>query len=658
MFRPTTAIVCLAALAASPVDADDVPVAFRIEAPRVALQGVPVAKVEISAVDDEGNVVGSFAGTPTIHGVVLVEQGAVVEPAAFVAGRLTLQTDAAAGRKVFVVHRKASGVEVELEGVRTRKPVAVLAGWLALLPPLVAIALAVALRQVLVALFVGVLSGTLVLTLGHPVEALGMALSDFVLQAIVDPDGGAYSHMHVILFTTFLGSMVAVMFESGGTHALVATARPLLKTRERTQLGTALLGLVVFFDDYANTLLVGTTMRPVTDGQRISRAKLAFLVDATAAPIAGLAVVSTWVGFEVGLIAEAYSDLGLEADAYGTFLATLPYRFYPILLLAFVFANAATGRDFGPMRLAENRALVEAAEPAAVPVEDVDVPERPRLVNALLPLGLLLGGIAFGLWWTGWSSLAAANAEAIDAGRPAEAVTLGSVLSNADSYVVLLYASFAASVVAIGSAVVTRASSLAKATDAWVDGVKQMLPAVLVLVLAWALAAVCAPENLNTAGFLVETTTGWVSAAWMPMLAFLLAAAVSFATGTSWATMGLLIPLFVPYVHDLLLGDSPSVDPYDPILLGTVGAVLAGSIFGDHCSPISDTTVLSSASAGCEHLEHVGTQMPYALVVAAVAVLTGSLPLAVGVSPWIGLVVGLASVVAVVRFAGRKPTTG
>lgn len=650
-------LVIIAASTSWTANASDAPSAFRIETPRVVLEGVPVSKVVVTAVDADGALKESFDGTARIGGLRLSRDGETLELPAFENGRLVLETDVAMRTRVDVEDE----IVVEHGEVESRARVRTVPGWLSLLPPVVAIALAIWLRQVLVALFVGVLAGTLVLAAGHPLEAVQLALSDFVLQAIVDPDGGAYSHMHVILFTTFLGSMVAVMFASGGTGALVDSMRPLLKTRERTQLGTALLGLIVFFDDYANTLLVGTTMRPVTDHQRISRAKLAFLVDATAAPVAGLAIVSTWVGFEIGLIAEAYADLGLSSEVYGTFIATLPYRFYPILLLVFVFANASTGRDFGPMLRAERRARAGNDGTRAASAEAAGDAEesRPRkIVNALLPLGVLLVAIIGGLTWTGLAALASSNAELVGRGEPTEPTTIGNVLSNANSYVVLLYSSFVASLVAIGTAVVTGSATLNEATNAWVEGVKQMLPAVLVLVLAWALAAVCAPEHLNTASFLVESATGRVSTAWMPTLAFLLAAGVSFATGTSWATMGLLIPLFIPFTHDLLLSGAESVDPNDPLLLGTIGAVLAGAIFGDHCSPISDTTVLSSAAAGCDHLEHVGTQLPYAITVGGLSLLVGSVPLAFGVPPWLGLVVGAAAVVGLVRFAGSRIDEG
>jgi Na+/H+ antiporter NhaC len=408
----------------------------------------------------------------------------------------------------------------------------------------------------------------------------------------------------------------------------------------------------VFFDDYANSLLLGSTMRPVTDRLRISREKLAFLVDSTAAPVAGLAIVSTWVGFEVGVIADSFarvadanSAVATSGDGYGTFLATLPYRFYPLFLLAFVLMIAWTGRDFGAMWRAEQRALTSHRpdEGRAKPQAEAAAPGT--LWNAVVPLGVLLGGIMMGFWVSGRG------------GGEGESPSLWQIVSNADSNRVLLISSFVASATAVLMAVASGSLSLAAAAAAWLDGARSMLLGAAILVLAWAIAMVCDAEHLNTAGYLIEVSTGRLNIAWMPAVAFSLSSAVSFATGSSWATMGLLIPLVISVTCGLMAGD-PSLDAgalldRQPLMLASVGSVLAGSIFGDHCSPISDTTVLSSVASDCDHLAHVMTQLPYAFSVGFVALAIGCLPVGLGMSPWILLSTGGIALWVLVRVVGR-----
>ncbi len=547
-----------------------------------------------------------------------------------------------------------------------------------LVPPLLAIVLAIVFRNVLVALFLAIWSGAVLLSdPGHDWATrtvLGLLHS---IDTIIVGELADSSHLMIVLFTLFLGSLIGVMSGSGGTAALVERLTPLTSTRRGAQVTTWLLGLVIFFDDYANTLLLGSTMRPVTDRQRISREKLAFLVDATAAPVAGLAIVSTWVGFEVGLIGDAFrtladsSGVALSTDAYGTFLATLPFRFYPVLLLCFVMMAAWTGRDFGPMLAAERRAWA-ATSASRRHTTSGTIPDSAEatgsLWNALVPLVVLLAFLVIGFVWTGWRGYYAA-AEIDSASVP----TVWQIVSNAESNRVLLVSSFLASVVAAVMTLLPRRPnalldkpavapsrySLNEAVDMWLEGAKSMLLGVCVLVLAWAVARVCDADHLNTAGFLVQQTTGYLSAAWMPTIAFLLAAVVSFATGSSWATMGLLIPLMIPMLFDLLVSAGIETNhAAHPLMLATIGSVLAGSIFGDHCSPISDTTVLSSIAADCDHLDHVATQLPYALCVAAVSVVCGTIPAGMGWGGWWLLPIGLVVTCGVVRVLGRRVERG
>lgn len=634
---------------------------YRIEVPDVVLTDVPVEWVTISALDADGKTDESFNGRPLIEGITLIVKGRDTALPRFENGVLELTTDLAVGRKVYITD---STIVVDPDSRRrAERFVWRTLRWFSLVPPVLAILLAVWLRNVIIALFVGVWSGVVILYHGDLATAFVRTLDTFLINELIQSDSPGHSHMLIVLFTMLLGATVGVMTGGGGTAALVSSLARFTQKREHAQLMTWALGLVIFFDDYANTLMVGSTMRPVTDRLKISREKLAFLVDSTAAPIAGLAIVSTWVGVEVSYIADTYSRLGLGSDAYSVFLYTIPYRFYPLHLVVFVWLIAYSGRDYGSMLKAETRALKlsQLTRPGAVVPGDTESatagmsPRRELLRNALVPLSVLLGAIVVGLWWTGTAGLEAANRAARAAGEPEIATSLFSILDNTDPNRVLFLSSFIASLAALTMAVASNALTLPEAMNAWASGAKSMFFALLILVLAWGVATVCDENHLNTAGFLVELSRGSLAVNWMPMLAFVLAAAVSFATGSSWSTMGLLMPLFISVTYYLLVDLNEGHDPNHQLLLATIGGVLAGSIFGDHCSPISDTTVLSSAASACDHIDHVTTQIPYAVSVALVALLFGYVPVGFGYSPLILLPLALLVLFLLVQFLGRSP---
>jgi Na+/H+ antiporter NhaC len=649
--------------------AADMPPRFRVKLPTTVLTDVPLQFVRIEALRPDGKLDAAYNGRPLITGVMLTvrepKSGEEVDTAlgAFHDGVLELRTDLPKGRKVFVT---GDEIVVDPEG-RNRTAVAVRRTnrWWSILPPLLAVALAIWLRNVFLAMFAAVWSGAIILLRWDVFAAFSATLETHVIGEIVarDPDTGEYGHLMIILFTMFLGAMIGVMACSGGTAAIVHRMARFTRKREHGQMMAWAMGLVVFFDDYANTLLVGGTMRPVTDRLKISREKLAFIVDSTAAPVAGLAIISTWVGVEVGFIQstfdQIYASSKTDFNAYSTFIATIPFRFYPLHLLLFVLLIGYTGRDFGPMRRAEVRALrdgdlgatdarISGPEPSAAGPG----PRRELLRTALIPLAALIVTIIAGLYISGAEGLAARNAALHDAGKDEIPGTLWSLLQHSKSNRVMFLSAFFASVTAVVSAVVFRCVSLGEAIEGWLGGARSMFTALIVLIFAWAIATVCDAGHLNTAGFLVEMSAGRVSAAWVPTIAFLLSATVSFATGSSFTTMGLLMPLFITMTHYLLAGDA-GPDPNHPLMLASIGAVLAGAIFGDHCSPISDTTVLSSAASGCDHLQHVATQMPYAFAVGAIALLLGYVPVGFGLSPLIMLPLGVLAVYALVQFVGQ-----
>ena len=530
-----------------------------------------------------------------------------------------------------------------------------LPGWTSLLPPLIAILMALVFREVVTSLFVGVWLGAFFYAGLNPIAAFLRAMDRFVAPALAHPD-----HAAILVFSFLLGGMVGVMSRSGGTRGIVEAVRPIATTPRRAQLATYLAGLAIFFDDYANTLIVGNTMRPITDRMRVSREKLAYLVDSTAAPVAAIVFVSTWVGFEISLIgdglAAAADQLGanpgaaadlLGANPFTVFIHSIPYLFYPLLALLMVGLIVILQRDFGPMWKAENRAsrgeglyregaqlMADTGSELLEP--DPDVPHR--WWNAAIPVLTVVVVVLLGLWLEGRANL----------GRPGSP---WEVLGEADPFHALLWGSLSGCIVAILLAATQRILKVEEAIQALVGGMRAMLLAGLILVLAWSLSEVTVV--LGTARYLAHILEGNLRPELLPVLVFLTAASISFATGTSWGTMAILVPLVIPL--SVALGGGAGFDggAHYTVLLGSISSVLAGSIFGDHCSPISDTTVMSSMASACDHVDHVRTQLPYALTVAVVGMAAGDLPTAFGMPPWISYVLGGTVLFLVLRFVGR-----
>lgn len=521
----------------------------------------------------------------------------------------------------------------------------VIPAWWSLLPPLLAIALALLLRQVVLALVGGVWLGAWLVAGGEPFTPLLRVADTYLLDAYADRD-----HLQIILFTLLLGGMLGVITRAGGLRAIVRALSRRVRSDRGVQASAYLLGLLIFFDDYANTLFVGATMRPLADRYRVSREKLAYLIDSTAAPVANLALIGTWIGFEVSLIADSFKATGIALEPYWAFVQSLPYRFYPIFALVFIAWLLVWRRDFGAMYRAEVRArttgkvLADGASPlASYDTAELLPPDHLRgsVWSAALPILTALLGAVGGLFYTGYYG-------ALTAGDP---ITLRSVLANANSYVSLVWGALLGCGVALLCAGLTRALSLRESFDAWVGGVRAMVLAVVILGLAWSIGTVC--ESLHTAQYLVQALQGAISPAWLPALTTLTAAAISFAIGSSWGTMSILMPLAIPLAYTLTAEQGAEVQQF--YLIATLSSVLAGATFGDHCSPISDTTVLSSIFAGSDHIDHVRTQMPYALVVGAVAWLVGDVATGFGLPVWAALLAGTLLCGAIVRLVG-KPT--
>lgn len=517
----------------------------------------------------------------------------------------------------------------------------VLPGWVSLTPPLIAIVIALILRNVIPALLIGVWLGATLVRDVSLVGVLGGLLAAFevyVVRALADVE-----HAQIILFSLMIGGMVGIITRNGGMASIVNKIVSRAKSAVSGQVAVWGMGLMIFFDDYSNTLVVGNTARPITDHLKISREKLAYIVDSTAAPVVCLALITTWIGYEVGLIGDAIESIpDLDEPAYTVFLRSIPYSFYPILAVLFVLSVAATGRDFGPMYQAECRARGGQVQPSsatempALHGDQLDhKPDVPlRAVNAFVPLLVLVGSLIAGLLVTGSGD------------------TLTDVIGSADAYKAMLWASLlgamTAAVMTIGQGILTGHETV----DAWFGGVKAMLFAMIVLVLAWALSDITA--DLHTAGYLVSILADTLPPQIVPVTVFVLSAVTAFTTGTSWGTLGILMPLVVPLTWAVLQANGMAEPEHMHILYSAIACNLAGAVWGDHCSPISDTTVLSSMASGCDHIEHVRTQMPYALLVGAVAIAIGTVPGGYGFPPLLSIVIGAALLFAIIRFLGRR----
>ncbi|MFK7779325.1 MAG: Na+/H+ antiporter NhaC family protein [Gimesia sp.] len=659
-------LIILTSLVAQSEKISDVPLLeeparYAIEVPDITVRGVPVSKVTIRALKVNGSLDTEFSGHPQqILGLELWVNDVDTALPRFKNGILELKTNLSLNRKVFIT-QDAIVVDPDIRGTGSHE-VYRISKWLSLLPPILAVLLAIWFRNIILGLLISIWCGSVILMHGNLFLGFVSTLDTFVINEIVEPGSSDNSHMMIIMFTMFLGAMVGVMSMGGGTAALVTRLAQYVTKREHSQLMTWFMGLIIFFDDYANSLLVGSSMRPLTDRMKVSREKLSFLVDSTAAPVSGIAIISTWVGVEIGYIADSYASLGMAEDYYTTFLYSLPYRFYPLNLLAFVWLVAYLGRDYGPMLKAEIRAIafnqvirpgrVDSAEAESMSGKG-ELAARLLLRNALIPLFVLLGLTMVGLWWTGSVEIEQLNLALFQQGKPLMEMNFRTILEHASPNRVLLISSFLASISAVASCSFSKALSLNECVEAWAVGAKSMFLAILILVLAWSVATICDESHLNSAGVLVEMLSGSLSPNWMPTITFLLAAAVSFATGSSWSTMGLIMPLSISLTYSLLVPLNEA-GPNHPLMLGTIGGVLAGAIFGDHCSPISDTTILSSAASGSDHLDHVITQMPYAMTVAGVSVLFGYIPIGFGFQPYILLPVGLIVLFLILQFYGRS----
>jgi Na+/H+ antiporter NhaC len=535
--------------------------------------------------------------------------------------------------------------------------------WMSIIPPILAILLALVFKEVLSSLLTGIFSGVAIV--GFYADGFSGVIQSFfsiidthLLNALNDKD-----RLSVIVFTTVIGGVVALVSKNGGMMGVVNRIAKYANSAKNAQLTTWFLGIIIFFDDYANTLVVGNTMRPLTDRWKVSREKLSYLVDSTAAPVAAIAFVTTWIGAELGYIGDGLQQINeagyaFDQGPYAVFLSSLQYAYYPIFTIVFMYILIVAKKDFGPMLKAERRARTTGqvsahnADADQISVEEMAAYEpepgtKQRSVFAVVPIAVVIFGTLAGLILSGYDA-AVWSDESMGLTRKLS-ITIG----NANSYKSLLWSSLGAIFTAVVMTVGFKVMSLSKTMHAVINGFKFMMHAMLILILAWTLADITG--MLHTADFLQIAIADDVAPWAVPALTFVLAGLVSFSTGSSWGTMAILYPIILPLTWSVCMTSGlPEADAL-MIFYNTVSCVLAGSVLGDHCSPISDTTILSSMSSSCNHIDHVNTQMPYALTVGVIAIGLGTVPAALGVPGWLCMIVGIAVLYFIVKYFG-KPT--
>ncbi len=476
-------------------------------------------------------------------------------------------------------------------------------GWLAVLPPLVAILLCFITKRVLISLFLGIFTGALIISGFNPLSAAGYSLETIIAQ--VTDDWNA----RLLIFNLLMGAGIAYIWKLNGSKALTDWARTKIKTKKGASIGAWLLGIIIFFNDYCNAAIVGNVFRDISEEHKMSSEKLSYILDSTAAPVATF-FISDWIAFQIGMIGSGMDAAGISTQTISPFAAyikSIPLNLYCIFTVIFVGIIAFTGKDFGSMAAAERRAKKEGKiiRDGASPMLDVGTElgepikeAKPKIMTFFLPIIVLVAVTLTGFYYTGLSP-------------ESQGKGLMEVLGAADAATALLWGSFAMTFTGIVMSLITKTMDIKQTMDTLIDGMKLMLLACVILTLAWGLGSITG--DMALADFIVAKLGNSMSFGFIPIIIFLLGMVISFATGTSWGTMTILTPIAIPLTYRITGDVNTSVM--------MAGVVFSGAIFGDHCSPISDTTVLASIFSGADHIDHVTTQIPYALTTAAVALL-------------------------------------
>lgn len=490
----------------------------------------------------------------------------------------------------------------------------------ALVPAIVAIALALLTKEVYISLLIGILSGALFFTNFHLLDSI-----DTTFQIMSQKVG---ENTNILVFLVLLGMLVALMKKSGASRAYGEWASASIKTKRGASFATMGLGSLIFVDDYFNCLTVGTVMRPVTDRHRISRAKLAYIIDATAAPICIIAPISSWAAAVGSSLPE-----GSAVDGFSLFLQTIPFNLYALLTIVMVVFLLACNFDFGRMKKYEEKHQKEFEEKqkAREQIVQEHSPKKGRVFDLVVPIAVLILLCILAMLYTGGIL---------------EGKSVVEAFANCNSSLSLVYGSFFTILFVFVLYIPRRVITFHQFAESITEGFQAMVPAILILTLAWTLSGVCGADYLNAGGFVSQLVDGSALAqSILPAVFFLVSAFLAFATGTSWGTFGILIPIAVA----IFGADGSQMQ----MLVLTVSAILAGAVCGDHMSPISDTTILSSTGADCNHIEHVSTQIPYALLVAACC-FAGYLLAGVTQNGWLGLLFSGALLLVILTVLYRR----
>lgn len=489
-------------------------------------------------------------------------------------------------------------------------------GFWALIPPLVAIILCFKTKMVLVSLFAGVFTGGLIIFKGNPISATTFSI-ETIVNELTDP-----GNAKLILFTMFMGAGISFIWKLGGSRALSNWARKKIKNRKYVGIGAWILGMLISVNDCLIAAIDGNVFRDIAKEQNVSSEKLSYILDATAAPAASL-FISDWIAFQIGMIGQGLKAAGLNnVSPMYAYIRSIPYNLYSMFTLIFVGIIVISGLDYGPMLKAEKRALKEGkfCRDGAQPMMDVgtelgepkDV--EPKIGTFIIPFIAMIGVTIIGFAWTG-----------------REGTTFMQVLEKSDAVTALLWGSFAMAMSGLVLSMVYRIMDLKEAMDTFMDGFKLMVLTAAILTMAWSLSTVT--KGMGLATFLISNIGANVPFAVLPIIIFALGMIVSFATGTSWGTMAIITPIAIPLVY------SVTKDP--AIAMAVPGIAMSGAVFGDHCSPISDTTVMASIFAGADHIDHVKTQVPYGLTVASVVFLMFLLIGVFNIKPYVFIPLGI-----------------
>lgn len=479
----------------------------------------------------------------------------------------------------------------------------------ALVPPLIAIVLALITKEVYSSLFVGILMGGLFFTGFHPEEAILHIFNDGIVAVLSDT-----YNIGILIFLVILGAMVALMNKAGGSEAFGRFAGEKIKSKTGAQLATVLLGVLIFIDDYFNCLTVGSVMGPVAKKHKVSKEKLAYVIDATAAPVCIIAPISSWAAAVTGFVE--------GEDGFALFIKAIPFNFYALLTLFFMVAAIIMKVEFGPMKAKEN--VMDTMTIMAAEVSQGENNKKGRVIDLVFPVIALIICCVIGMIYSGGFF---------------EGESFVTAFSNSDASVGLMLGSFIALIITIIYFMLRRVLNLKECMECIPEGFKAMVPAILILTFAWTLKAMT--DSLGAAEYVAGLVAGSADSLMMllPAIIFLVACFLAFATGTSWGTFGILIPIVV----NVFAGSDYS------LMVISISACMAGAVCGDHCSPISDTTIMASAGAECDHVSHVSTQLPYAVVVAAISFVT-YIVAGFTKSAWISLPIGIALVFALLFF--------